>query len=108
METISFVNYDEQPKLLSLIFGDSNDTVCIILFNIVKEYSGPNSEFTSTTLFYVIYGFFKGSFSIFIEIFFGVPSAFMLKKLRNLTVSTVMETNLVTLLAYLSYCEAEL
>ena len=108
---ISIVKYDEQPKLFSLIFGEgiTNDAVCIILFNTVYEYAGPNSEFTSTTPFKVIYGFFKlGFFSIFIGIFFGVLSAYMLKKFRFLTVNPVMETNLVFVFAYLSYCVTEL
>lgn len=108
---ISIVKYDQQPKLFSLIFGEgiTNDAVCIILFNTVYEYAGPNSEFTSTTPFKVIYGFLKlGFFSIFIGLFFGVLSSYVLKKFRFLTVNPVMEVNLVFVFGYLSYCVTEL
>jgi NhaP-type Na+/H+ or K+/H+ antiporter len=108
---VSIVKYEEQPKLFSLIFGEgiTNDAVCIILFNTVYEYAGPHSEFTSMTPFKVVYGFVKlGFFSIFIGVFFGVLSAYVLKKFRFLTVNPVMETNLVFVFGYLSYCVTEL
>ena len=108
---VSIVKYDEQPKLFSLIFGEgiTNDAVCIILFNTVYEYAGPDSEFTSTTPFKVLFGFIKlGFFSIFIGVLFGVLSAYVLKKFRFLTVNPVIEVNLVFVFGYLSYCVTEL
>lgn len=108
---ISIVKYDEQPKLFSLIFGEgiTNDAVCIILFNTVYEYAGPNSEFTSTTPFKVIYGFIKlGFFSIFIGLLFGLLSAYVLKKFRFLTVNPVIEVNMIFVFGYLSYSVTEL
>ena len=42
---ISIVKYEEQPRLFSMIFGEgiTNDAICIILFNTVMEFSGPDS-----------------------------------------------------------------
>jgi len=38
---ISLINYDEQPKLFSIVFGEGiiNDAVSIILFNTVTKYT---------------------------------------------------------------------
>lgn len=108
---ISIVKYEQQPKLFSLIFGEgiTNDAVCIILFNTVYEYAGPNSEFTSTTPFKVIYGFIKlGFFSIFIGVLFGLLSAYVLKKFRFLTINPVIEVNMIFVFGYLSYSVTEL
>jgi NhaP-type Na+/H+ or K+/H+ antiporter len=108
---ISIVKYDQQPKLFSLIFGEgiTNDAVCIILFNTVYEYAGPKSEFTASTPFKVLGGFLLLGFcSIMIGIFFGVLSAFVLKKFRFLTVNPVIEVNLVFAFGYLSYSVTEL
>lgn len=108
---ISIVKYDQQPKLFSLIFGEgiTNDAVCIILFNTVYEYAGPKSEFTASTPFKVLGGFLLLGFcSIMIGIFFGVLSAFVLKKFRFLTINPVIEVNLVFVFGYLSYSVTEL
>ena len=108
---VSIVKYDEQPKLFSLIFGEgiTNDAVCIILFNTVYEYAGPNSEFTWATPLVVLYGFLKlGFFSIFIGLMFAILSAFVLKKFRFLTINPVIEVNLVFVFGYLAYCVTEL
>ena len=108
---VSIVKYEEQPTLFSLIFGEgiTNDAVCIILFNTVYEYAGPHSTFTSTTPFLVVYGFVTlGFFSVVIGIFFGVLSAYVLKKFRFLTVNPVIETNLVFVFGYLAYSVTEL
>jgi sodium/hydrogen exchanger-like protein 6/7/sodium/hydrogen exchanger 8 len=108
---ISIVKYEAQPKLFSLIFGEgiTNDAVCIILFNTVYEYAGPNSEFTSSTPFKVLYGFILlGLFSIAIGLFFGVLSAFVLKNFRFLTKVPMIEVNLVFVFGYISYSVTEL
>lgn len=56
---IAVIKYEEQPKLFSLVFGEgiTNDAVCIILFNTVMEFAGPESEFTSTTPFSILGAF---------------------------------------------------
>ncbi len=108
---ISIVKYEAQPKLFSLIFGEgiTNDAVCIILFNTVYEYAGPNAEFTKSTPFKVLYGFILlGFFSITIGLFFGVLSAFVLKNFRFLTKVPMIEVNLVFVFGYLSYSVTEL
>jgi len=108
---ISIIKYEEQPKLFSLVFGEgiTNDAVCIILFNTVYEYAGPNSEFTSHTPFKVLGGFITlAFFSILIGLICGVLSSLTLKKFRFLTVNPVIECNLVFVFGYLSYCVTEL
>jgi NhaP-type Na+/H+ or K+/H+ antiporter len=46
---VAVINYEQQPKLFSLVFGEgiTNDAVCIILFNTVMEFAGPESTFTA-------------------------------------------------------------
>ena len=108
---ISIVKYDQQPILFSLIFGEGiiNDAMCIILFNTVYEYAGPNSTYTSSTPFLVIYGLIKLMFfSVFIGALFGVLSAYVLKRFRFLTVNPVIEVNLVFVFGYLAYSVSEL
>ena len=108
---ISIIKYEEQPKLFSLVFGEgiTNDAVCIILFNTVYEYAGPDSEFTSTTPFKVLGGFLTLSFfSIFIGLVCGVLSSLVLKNCRFLTVNPVIECNMIFVFGYLSYCVTEL
>jgi len=83
--------------------------VCIILFNTVYEYAGPNKVITSSTPFLVIYGFIKlAFFSIFIGVVFGVLSAYVLKKFRFLTVNPVIEVNMIFVFGYLAYSVTEL
>ena len=108
---ISIIKYEEQPKLFSLVFGEgiTNDAVCIILFNTVYEYAGPNSEFTSSTPWKVLGGFISlAFFSILIGLICGVLSSLTLKNFRFLTVNPVIECNLVFVFGYLSYCITEL
>ena len=108
---ISIIKYEEQPKLFSLVFGEgiTNDAVCIILFNTVMEYAGPNSEFTSSTPFSIIGSFLNLSFySILTGILMGLLCAFVTKHFRFLTVKPVVECTLIFCFGYLSYCVAEL
>lgn len=75
---ISIVKYEEQPKLFSLIFGEgiTNDAICIILFNTVMEFSGPDSEFTATTPLYIFGGFLRlSSFSVGVGMVVGLLSS---------------------------------
>lgn len=108
---ISIVKYDDQPKLFSLIFGEgiTNDAVCIILFNTIYEYSGPNSEFTSTTPFKILGSFLALSFfSILFGVIMGLLSSIVFCKARFLTHSVIVEVNMVFCFGYLAYCLAEL
>lgn len=109
--SISIIKYEEQPKLFSLVFGEgiTNDAVCIILFNTVMQYSGPNSEFTATTPFAIIGSFIGLSFySIVTGILMGLLCAFVTKNFRFLTVKPVVECTMIFCFGYLSYCVAEL
>ncbi|CDW83475.1 sodium hydrogen exchanger [Stylonychia lemnae] len=108
---ISIIKYDEQPKLFSLVFGEgiTNDAVCIILFNTVMEYAGPNSEFTTSTPFKIVGSFINLSFfSILVGIVTGIISSIVTKNFRFLTVKPVVECTLIFSFGYLSYCVAEL
>ena len=108
---ISIIKYEEQPKLFSLVFGEgiTNDAVCIILFNTVMEYSGPNSEFTSSTPFKIVGSFVSLSFfSILTGILTGIACSIVTKNFRFLTVKPVVECTLIFCFGYLSYCVAEL
>lgn len=108
---ISIIKYEEQPKLFSLVFGEgiTNDAVCIILFNTVMEFAGPNSEFTGTTPFLILYSFLKLAFwSIFAGVALAFLSALVTKFFRFLTVKPVVECTLIFCFGYLSYCVAEL
>lgn len=108
---ISIIKYEEQPKLFSLVFGEgiTNDAVCIILFNTVMEYAGPNTEFTGATPFKIIASFLNLSISsILVGIVTGIVSSIVTKNFRFLTVKPVVECTLIFCFGYLSYCIAEL
>lgn len=108
---ISIIKYEEQPKLFSLVFGEgiTNDAVCIILFNTVMQYSGPESEFTAATPFKIIGSFLQLAFlSVFVGVVCGVLSSLMTSKIRLMSHNTILECNLVFCFGYLSYSIAEL
>lgn len=69
---VSIVNYNDQPKLYSCIFGEGvvNDIVSIILFNTVKGLQGKSFEWY--TVFVVMAQFIMlGFVSITMGIIFG-------------------------------------
>jgi NhaP-type Na+/H+ or K+/H+ antiporter len=108
---IAVINYEEQPKLFSLVFGEgiTNDAVCIILFNTVMEYACPTCEFTTATPFKIFGSFISlAFFSIVAGVVFGMLSAFVLKNCRFLTVNPIIECNFIFCFGYLSYAVAEL
>jgi sodium/hydrogen exchanger-like protein 6/7/sodium/hydrogen exchanger 8 len=108
---ISIIKYEEQPKLFSLVFGEgiTNDAVCIILFNTVYEFSGPDSAFSASTPFKIFGSFVSlAFFSILTGVIWGLLSALALKHMRFLTTSTIIECNLVFCFGYLAYGTAEL
>lgn len=108
---ISIIKYEEQPKLFSLVFGEgiTNDAVCIILFNTVMEFAGPDSQFDAATPFLILYSFLRLSFwSIFFGIACGILCSLVTKYFRFLTVKPVIECNLIFAFGYVSYSIAEL
>lgn len=112
LAAISMIKYEEQPRLFSLIFGEGivNDAVAIILFNTVASFLSHDSpEFTATTPLKIVGQFLVlGSVSILIGFVIGLLAAFILKKCRFLTVSSIKETFLIFSFGYLSYSISEL
>ena len=105
---ISMVNYDEQPKLFSLLFGEGvvNDAVAIILFNSVVKFE--DKELNATTGGLIVFDFIKLSvFSLLIGMFFGFASSLMLKYLRMLTRDAIVECIVMFSFGYLAYVAAE-
>jgi sodium/hydrogen exchanger 8 len=92
------------------VFGEgiTNDAVCIILFNTVMEYSGPESEFTIGTPFKIIGSFIKLSLlSVFCGVAWSIVSSLLLRNMRFLTVNPIIECNLIFCFGYLAYSTAE-
>ena len=105
---ISMVNYTEQPKLFSLLFGEGvvNDAVSIIIFNSVVNLK--EEEINASTGFRIILDFFLLSFlSLTIGIIFGALSAMILKYFRMLTKDAVSECIFLFSFGYLCYVSAE-
>ena len=110
LAAISMIKYEEQPKLFSIIFGEgiTNDAVSIILFNTVENLFGngdePAEEFTWKTPFKIFGNFLLlGFVSLLIGIVFGLIGSYAFKRLRFLTVSSIRETILIYIFAYLAY-----
>ena len=108
---ISIVKYEEQPRLFSMIFGEgiTNDAICIILFNTVMEFSGPDSQFTAFTPLLILGSFLKlSTFSVGVGTFVGLFSSFFFAKFRLFTRNTIIECNLIFCFGYLAYLLSEL
>lgn len=108
---VSLIKPEKQPKLFSLVFGEgiTNDAVSIILFNTVVEYSRKNKEFTAQSTMTITSEFFVLGFrSIMVGILFAVLSALMLKGVRALTKTPVVECAMIFSFAYIAYVLAEL
>jgi len=89
---VSIVDYHEQPKLYSCIFGEGvfNDIVSIILFNTVN--SLQNSTFEWYTVFIIAGQFILlGVISVAMGVIFGFSGALIFKYLRFLNESAVTE-----------------
>ena len=94
-----------------MVFGEgiTNDAVCIILFNTVMEFAGPDNVFNATTPFKILGAFLSLSFfSLLSGIVMGILSAVATKNFRFLTVKPVVECTLIFCFGYLSYAVAEL
>jgi sodium/hydrogen exchanger-like protein 6/7/sodium/hydrogen exchanger 8 len=108
---VSIVNFDKQPRLFSLIFGEGiiNDAVCIILFNTVLKFTQSSEEVSGTTPFVILGDFaFLGFMSLLTGIFYAVVCSLCFKYIRLLTVSPINESMFIFCIAYLAYTTAEL
>ena len=107
---ISLIKYEEQPKLYSIVFGESivNDAVSIIVYNSVSKFE-HGEKFTSTTFFEIIGNFFAlGSASIAIGIVIGLLASLVLKHLRFVAVSSIKESIFIFCSGYLAYSLSEI
>jgi NhaP-type Na+/H+ or K+/H+ antiporter len=105
---VSIIEYAQQPKLFSCIFGEGvvNDAVSIILFNTVL--SLQTVEFTWTTPFLILYQFcVLGFVSIAIGVVFGLFTSFIFKNASFLRVSAITETFLLLAFSMTAYYYAE-
>jgi len=107
---ISMINYNDQPKLFSIVYGEGvfNDIVSIIMFNTVQSlFSGDDSG--SVNPLDIIIQFLKLAMtSIIIGIFLGILSSVIFKNFRVLTHSPVCETIVILLNGMLAYFFAEI
>ena len=106
---ISMINYNESPKLFSIVYGEGvfNDIVSIILFNTVQSFK-TNFNFTASSPFEIM-GSFLGlaAASVGIGLFFGIFSSLMFKWFRFLTHSAITETLLLIIIAFIAYFISE-
>lgn len=108
---VSLIKPDKQPKLFSLVFGEGivNDAVSIILFNTVTTYTRKNKEFTMSSTLDIAMEFGSLGFSsIMCGVITAVISSLLLKKVRALTKTPVVECAMIFSIAYVSYVLAEL
>ena len=106
---ISMINYNDQPKLFSIIYGEGvfNDIVSIILFNTVQGFK-DDFTFTAKTPFLIMGQFFLlAVYSVGIGIIAGVFSSLLFKWFRFLTHSSVTETLLIFIIALATYYLSE-
>ena len=106
---VSIVDYGQQPKLYSCIFGEGivNDVVSIILFYTVLNLQ--TVEFTWYTPFVIVYQFLMlGIVSLTIGLIFGLMTSFIFKRASFLRVSAITETFLLLAFGMISYFIADL
>jgi sodium/hydrogen exchanger-like protein 6/7/sodium/hydrogen exchanger 8 len=106
---ISMINYNDQPKLFSIIYGEGvfNDIVSIILFNTVQSFK-TDFSFTPTTPFAILGQFILlAIYSVGIGVFTGIISSLMFKWFRFLTHSAVTETLLIFIISLMTYYASE-
>lgn len=107
---ISMINYNDQPKLFSIIYGEGvfNDIVSIILFKTMLQFD-KNYKFTTSAPWDI----FKTSmstalFSIMVGGLAGMMSSLMFKIFRFFTHSAITETAVIYILAMIAYIIAEM
>ncbi len=49
---LTFIHEDTKPKLFSILFGEGiiNNAVYIVIYNIIKKFSGSGQPFTGETI----------------------------------------------------------
>lgn len=108
---VSIINFNEQPKLYSMVFGEgiTNDAVSIILFNAVVSHTSQHEEMTWASPFQISWEFSKlAVLSMLVGIVWSMLFALLFKYMRFLTHSPVHETLLVFSCGYLAYMVSEL
>ena len=108
---ISMINYDAQPKLFSIVYGEGvfNDIVSIILFNTVQNlFAVANFEFSASTPFEIMGQFFLLALeSVLLGLFAGILSSLLFKWCRFLCHSSITETLIIFIIAMLTYFLSE-
>ena len=107
---ISMINYNDQPKLFSIIYGEGvfNDIVSIIMFNSVVAYFEKTPDSNIPAPIHIGYNFVKlGITSILIGVVLGIVSAFIFKNCRMLTHSASTETIILLMIAMITYNVSE-
>lgn len=114
---VSLLNPKTQPKLFSVVFGEGivNDAVAIILFNTVVKFTTPDpitktgKEFSGMAIPGVAAEFVMLlAGSLVIGLAFGIICALNFKFLRSCTKSSIVESVLIFIWAYLSYIVSEM
>ena len=108
---VSLIKPKEQPKLFSLVFGEGivNDAVSIILFNTVMKQAKGDNEFSTKTALKIGGDFcMLGCMSLLLGMVYGLIISYILKHVRSLTKTPVVECALIFSFAYLSYVTAEI
>jgi NhaP-type Na+/H+ or K+/H+ antiporter len=106
---VSIVDYNQQPKLFSCIFGEGvvNDIVSIILFNTILALQSVT--FDSSTPFVILFQFvLLGVVSLAIGVLIGFFTSALFKHCGFLRVSAITETFLILALSMASYFLAEM
>lgn len=108
---ISLIKPEKQPKLFSLVFGEgiTNDAASIILFNTVINFSKKGKKLTAGSTLEISIDFLTlGLRSMGVGIIFAILSSVLLKKMRSLTKSPVIECSMTFSFAYVAYVLAEI
>ena len=108
---VSLIKPKEQPKLFSLVFGEGivNDAVSIILFNTVVKQAKGDAEFTAGSAAKIGGDFCAlGVGSLALGLAYGLAISYVLKHVRSLTKTPVVECALIFSCAYLAYVTAEI
>jgi len=106
---VSIVDYTQQPKLFSCIFGEGvvNDIVSIILFNTILNLQ--EVEFVWYTPALIFYQFcMLGFVSLTIGLIFGFLTSLIFKKASFLRVNPITETFLLLAFSMMSYFVSDL
>lgn len=109
VSAVSIVDYKQQPKLYSCIFGEGvfNDIVSIILFNTVEQLQSVSFEWW--TPFVIIGEFFMlGIISLSLGAIMGFVTSLMFKHMRFLTHSAVCETFVIVGMSMFTYFAADM